>query len=401
MLEYEILLFGLLGVLSSVSVAFFATDKNIKTAVLLAFQGVITGWFSALFWIALTGGLEVTYFAMVIPIIISAGVSYIILYYAPGNMLDRRPVSNRATVLSAFILFLLVFFIAFSATPVAYNSSVNTQQYSISALDWCPCETTVTDVATVYPSYSIPMTITTSATSIRGIDFSEKPSVGRYLDFKIYFKPDTFWNQPYLKIGVFEDVDNDGLLSEGDVLWSDADYKVATGYSPWRANCLWENGNPTYGVSSVDGEMLPIFHANSITNVLDETGKTLVNTPEGFIPQTDMVSWDSTGIRDQIINYARVSPGETTSIQGRIYCNPDKVGNNYILVRAYDAQTSNPFSEAPPIQEEILQFEVTPQVEPISLAGLTMSGGMIILLSIIGLSLLVVIGGTIKGGGKW
>ena len=93
---------------------------------------------------------------------------------------------------------------------------------------------------------------------------------------------------------------------------------------------------------SSDGNILPIFHAQTITKVRDETNVRFMNTPEGFTPQNDMLTWENGVVKEEILTYAVISPGETTLIQGRAYCGPEHLGKNIIVAQAYCACTIAP-----------------------------------------------------------
>jgi len=388
MLESEIMVFALLGIMTSATMGAVVTE-NIKKTILLAFQGAITGFITAIIWIALTSGLDITLGSLIIPIVISAGISYITIYYTPEGSVSG--VSDRTVSVTAIGLFLLVFIVAWSAIPITFGTSMNAQQYSVGALDWEPGETVVRTTQQS-PTLEIPILVTESMSSISWDAFSETPSVGKYLEFKLTLQPYSDWEQPYIKMGIYKDTDNNGRLSRGDVLWSDTDYVLETRYTLWRANCLWDQGQPTYGALSVDGNLLPVFHAKQITKTLDETGKTFGNTPENYVPQTDMMSWDSSGLKDQVVSYASVESGQTATIYGKAYCNQESIGNNFILLQTYDARTSNPFSNDAPLQEDIIMFEVTQQAEPITVAGIEMTGIAIPILIILGLFIAFEIG---------
>ena len=390
MLVEEIFLFMLLGAMSSAIMGFFISEgKSIKLLFVLGFQGIITGLISGYFWVTLTGGLDVGLVALTLPVIISSGISYIILYYIPRSYGDVDVPESTTMVAGAFLV-AIVFFVAFSSVPIAYSSSLNTQTFSVEPLDW-DAGAKVVDVDVITPTNAIPIEIEHKKSST-GIDaLAEKPSEGRYMDFKITFDPKIKWNKPYLKMAIYKDTDNDGKLSDGDIMWSDTNYKT-TSYSYWRTNCLWENGQPTYEIlSTSEGKLLPIFHADQVTGTLDETGKTLKNTPQMYEPTADMLSWDSNGLQDQVVKYASVDNDETTSIQGKIYCNRGTAGKHFILVRAYDATTSNPFSDDyPPIKEEIIPFEVTTTPQTVTIVGIPLNLGLVIAVAFLGAIVILV-----------
>lgn len=394
MIPEEIMLFMLLGTMTSATMGFFVTEgKQLRTIILLAFQGLFTGLLAGYFWIVLTGGLNIDLFALTMPVIVSAGLSYILLYYMPQSI-GHGTVNVNMSRLCAAALVILVFFIAFSAMPIAYKSSVNTRLFSVNTQDWnmtdgdCNCP----------PTEATPITIEARYNSIDAWTLAEKPSEGRYLDFKITFESKGVWKKPYLKIAVYKDTNGNGQLDGTDEMWDETNCKIGTAYSKWRANAVWEGGRPTSVLTS-EGRMLPIFHAEELSSTVDESGKTLYNTPEKFIPQVDMMTWEGTVLKDQVLTYASVDKDETTTLQGTLYCSYGTLGDNLIVIQTYDAEGSDPFSnEYPPMQQEIIPFEVTKEAQPANLMGIPLNGGVILAIGILGMIVVVFIA---RGGKKW
>jgi hypothetical protein len=395
MIPEEIMLFMLLGTMTSATMGFFVTEgKELKTIILLAFQGLFTGLLAGYFWIIFTGGLDIDLFAMTMPVIVSAGLSYILLYYMPRSI-GRSNVNINMSRACAVALVILMFFIIFSAVPIAYKSSINTQVFSVNTQDWNPTDDTDCGCA---PTEAIPINIETKYSSADAWTLAEKPSEGRYLDFKITFESKGIWKKPYLKMAVYKDTNGNGQLDDTDIMWDNANCKIGTTYSKWRANAIWEGGKPT-SVLTIQGRMLPIFHAEELSSTVDESGKTLYNTPEKFVPQNDMMTWEGTSLKDQVVTYASVDTDETTTLQGTLYCNYGTVGKNLIVVQAYDAESSDPFSnEYPAIKEEIIPFEVTKEAQPANLMGIPLNGGVILLIGILGMAFVVI---SARSGKKW
>jgi len=391
MLIEEVMLFGLMGMLTSSIMGYFVTEgKNLKIMFFLMSQGALTGWLAGIMWVFLTGGLHVTLFSLVLPVFISAFFSFLILDRVPAHSLGDRFVGKKTATIALVSLFALCFLVAYSSVPVIYKSQVNTQEFSVTTLDWQPGETVIakTFLPTTPQSYiSSPMTIKASQSSVALFGtMSENPVKGSYHNFEISFTSDAPWTQPYVKIAIYEDKDNNGLLSAGDVLWSDADYKLSTTNSLWRANCLWETcsscGNEMqarYGMFSLNGKILPIFHAQKISQVRDETNVRFMNTPEGFTPQNDMLTWEDGVSKETIDTYASISPGETTTIQGRAYCGPEHSGNNIIVAQAYCACNADPFGDGVPIQEKTIPFTVTQVSTESTVMGIPNLGVVLIL----------------------
>jgi hypothetical protein len=367
MLAEEVMLFGILGILTSAFISFYVKGKDEKTVILCSLQGAFTGWLSGMIWVYLTGGLEVTLYAFVLPVFISAFFTIMILQRHPHT---TGSVEKNTGILATIGLFAIVFFVAFSSMPIAYQPSFNTESFSVQTLDWNPSETIV-DIQDVEPTYSIPIDITGSKTSITSLyTMSEDASYRSTLNFKVFFKPKAEWMQPYVKIGVYKDIDKNGELSDGDILWSDANYKLVTDNSRWRTNCLWEDNVAKYGITSYNGKLLPIFHAQQLTQTKNEANVNFFNTPSGFTPQNDMLTWQDGKLTEEIISYASINTGESSTISGSIYCGPDASTDNIIVVSAYDARNTNPFADnLQPLQEYIIPFDVTATPQEVTVMG--------------------------------
>jgi len=380
MIEMEVMLFGMLGMLTSLIIGFVVTEgRSLKLNALLVLQGALTGWIGGMIWVVITGGLQVTLFALIIPVFVSALFSFLILDRSSSRILGNKHVDKRVTTLALVSLFILAFGVAYTGIPTIYKSTPNAQQFSVAPLSFTPGEQVVTTLSYTTSSNAIPMTIDYTSSSATFNTMAENPAKGMYYNFKIYFTPNIAWPEPYIKMAIYKDTDGNGKLSPGDVLWSDSDYKISTENTNWKINCLWKNNVPQYGVFTSNGKMLPIFHASQITKVSDETNIKFLNTPEGFAPQVDMLSWNEKGLQEQVVSYATVSAGETTTIQGRAFCNADNLGKNIIVVRAYCACISDPFTESQPMQEKVIPFTVTPTAQDTTIAGMPMPGVALIL----------------------
>jgi hypothetical protein len=394
MLGQEVMLFGALGILTSAFMAFFVRGDDKKIIIICSLQGAFTGWLAGMIWVYLTGGLEITLYALVMPVLISAFFTFMILQRVPHE--TGNPVGKGTSALATIGLFAIVFFVAFSSVPVAYKQAINTEAFSISTLDYSPETTTITKTDTP-PAYSIPMTIEYSKSTIGTFGvMSENAMPQSSIQFKVFFKPGAEWIKPYVTIGVYADKDRDGKLSKGDVLWSDTNYELATTNSNWRTNCLWETCSncqnelqPRYGMISNDGKLLPVFHAATITQTKDEANVRFLNTPDGYTPQNDMLTWEDGVLKEQIIEYASITAGESSGIQGQIYCGPQTSGDNIIVVRAYCACLTDPFADnQQPLAEQVIPFAVTPMGEDVTIMGIPPIGILLGLGILLGVGLL-------------
>jgi len=203
MLGEQVMLFGALGILTSACISFYVSQE-LKTVILCSLQGAFTGWFAGMMWVYLSGGLDVPLYAIVMPVLVSAFFTYLILRHLP--YVRRETVSKELSSLATLGLFVLAFFVAFSSLPLAYQSTLNTQTFSVSALDWGDSQTIVNTLDAPGYSYEIPIQIESTKSSIISFGvLSENPNPHSTLDFKVFFSPEIDWIQPYLKIGVYED----------------------------------------------------------------------------------------------------------------------------------------------------------------------------------------------------
>jgi hypothetical protein len=368
MLANEVLLFGMIGLFTSAFTSYFISGiKEQKTIILCSLQGAFTGWLSGMMWVYLTGGLDVTLYALVMPVLISAFFTILLLQRLPLG--TEKQLGKGTTIIAGVAFFALILFVAFSSVPTIYSSSVNTESFSVSALDWNPNQQVVSQTTGV-STMTVPMTIDYSKSSVGifGV-MSEDATPSSSIQFKVYFKPDAEWTKPYITISVYTDTDNNGKLSQGDVLWSDSSYEVGTAFSNWRTNCLWENGVATYNMQSYNGEPLPIFHANTISQVKNDANVQFINAM-GYAPQNDMLTWENGVLKEQVIDYANVAPGQTSTIQGKIFCGPDATQNNIIVVKAYSASFTDPFSSnQPSVAEQVIPFTVSSSATETTVMG--------------------------------
>jgi hypothetical protein len=211
--------------------------------------------------------------------------------------------------------------------------------------------------------------------SISGLKMMEQPEENGYMDFQVTMSINGIWTKPYLKIAVFQDKDNNGRLSDGDILWADTSYKMVVGNDDiaWRTNCIWENGEPLSSAFVAEKTILPIYHANSISTWENENGKTFKNTPEGYIAPNNMFSWERVDnkivSKEQVISYANIQDGQETTIKGKIYCSGETTGKNFILVQAYSADITDPITGdavcstcvSAPLASEVIPFQIEQQ----------------------------------------
>jgi len=371
MLGNEVLLFGMLGVFTSAFISYYiAGMKKPITVILCSFQGAFTGWLAGMMWVYLTGGLEVTLYALVMPVLISGFVTLLILQRLPIGT-EWSSTGKGTTILAGGAFLVIIFFVAFSSVPATYTSGVNTESFSVQTLDYSPTPEVVSQVYENGISVqSVPIVIETSKSSVDFLTMSEDATPGSSLTFKIFFTPEAHWTKPYITVAVYSDTDNNGKLSVGDIMWSDANYQVGTMFSNWRTNCLYTNGVATYSMQSNDGEPLPIFHANQLSKTKNDANVQFLNAM-GYAPQNDMLTWENGVLTEQVIEYANIAPGQTSTIQGKIYCPSGATQNNIIVVKAYSADLTDPFAKGQPcVAEQTVPFTVSASAAEVTVMGM-------------------------------
>lgn len=211
MIELQVMLFGMLGALTSLVMGFVVTEgKSLRLNILLVLMGALAGWMGGIIWVILTGGLQITLFALIVPVFVSALFAFLILDRSSAHVLGNRHIDSRWSSVALVVLFILAFGVAFTALPTIYGSTANTQQFTVSALDFNPDEQTVIISPVSVPSNRIPMDITSVGSSTTFSTLAENPAKGMYYNFKIYFSPKSDWVKPYIKIGIYRDVNGNG-----------------------------------------------------------------------------------------------------------------------------------------------------------------------------------------------
>jgi hypothetical protein len=353
-------------------------DRNNLLMFFMVLFGATAGWLTGMAFIFLTGGLDLSLPWMILPAIIVALSSILILCKLTG----RRVMFNQprwkvgrslAVVMSVAVILSLVVSLAVLAFP-SYGVSYNTESFSVRG--------TMLTGYTSLTSSSVRALTTELSPSFVSIDsakscvhfpvISDNPDEGDYLEFRATFNVGPnggSWDQPYVKLGVIKDNNGDGAVDAGDEVWNGALYKLATQTSKqWRSNCLWEGTSPVVQLHlvSVSGEILfmPIFHASAITQWKNDQGQTFANTPENYLPPIDQLSWELSGssvsLKEDITTFAVVGAGSSTNIEGKIYCPSGSAGSHLVLIQAFDLRYTNPFDPAEaPLAQEIMTFSVT------------------------------------------
>jgi len=367
MLMENVLAFGVIGMLTSLVMGMVVSEsKKPMLLLFLIFEGMFTGWLSGVLWVYLTGGLIPDTVSLLIPVFVSGFFAFLSIAYLPKDLWRERltPVSNTATVISVVLLVAVGIGVAWTALPPAFASTLNAENVTMQTVDWTPTVFTNEKIM-IEPKDSNLMSFKISKSSISGLRMMEEPEAKGYMDFQVTMETGALWVKPYLKVAVFQDIDGNGKLNTGDIMWSDSSYKVVLGTDDenWRANCVWENGQPVSCAFTTEDAILPIYHASTLSYWQDESSKKFMNTPEGYTAPVDMLSWEREGTtisqKENIIAFASIDAGQETTIKGKVYCQDATMGNHYIIIQAFDANNEG----VDPIASKLISFQVgTPTI---------------------------------------
>jgi len=375
----QMLVCSLLGaIVAGVISILIIEDRNSLLMFFMVLFGATAGWLTGMAFIFITGGLDLSLSWMILPAIVVALSSILILCKFSGKkVMFTRPRwkvgRSLAIVMSVAVVLSLVLSWAVLAFP-SYGVSYNTESFSARG--------TLINGYTSLTSRDVRMLTAELPSSFLSIDsakssvhfpvISENPEEGNYLEFKATFNVGSSggsWEQPYIKLCVIVDNNGNGAVDTGDEAWNGALYKFATETGKqWRTNCLWEGGSPLVQLHlvSIGGEILfmPIFHASAITQWKNDQGEIFGNTPENHAPPIDQLSWElvssSVSLKEDITTFAVVSAGSSANIEGKIYCPSGSAGSHLVVIQAFDLRYTNPFDPAEtPLAQEIMTFSVT------------------------------------------
>lgn len=370
MIEVSIF-FGLLGLLTGLGMWLISAEGDKRLFFPLTIVGMTAGWLTGLFWNYATGGLSVPLYAVTFPVIASIFTSAVILLYLPPPRISAK-VSDRLAKISVGIFIALAFFISFTAIPLAGVTVAETENYTGITAQSVETMTITEEVAKTLaqpPTNQIPIEINALKSTVSLFSTLDEGVVGKYLYFKITFTVSKYnWVKPYVKILIFEDKDENGEISRGDTLYKTTNYKVVTSQGSWRANVKYVNGEPSQEIFVVrwGGEdvYLPIIHGD-VTRWKDDTQYTFSNTPEGYKPPNDMLSWNDDKLMETIKSFEVIPAGSSETIEGKIFCT--KPGKYLMLVEAFDARYCDPFEHwfnDKPIAKKVIPFEVKEEQKP-------------------------------------
>ena len=360
-----VIFFGMLGLLTSIALWMISAEGNKRYFFPLTLVGLTSGWLTGLIWVYATGGLSLPLYAVLFPVVVSLTLSAVVLFYLPEPKITES-ISPKLFNISIIILIVMGLAVAYTSIPITSTSTYSTEDYS--NIQMQSIKTYKLDDRSIQSllqksTNQIPMDISALKSSVSLMSSSDTPYTGSYVSFRITFSVSNYdWVKPYIKLAIFKDNNENGEIDEGDELWNSVNYKFITNLGSWRANVKYENGQPTEEIFAVreDGEiaMLPIFHASQISTWRDDTQYTFTNTPEGYTPPQDMLSWDGDTLKETVVAYQTIPAGSSSSIEGKIYCPPNSQGKYLLLVQAFDARFTDPYKNDKPIAQKIIPFEI-------------------------------------------
>jgi len=366
MIVEEVMFFGMMGLLTSLILWMISAENDKRHFFPLMLTGLTSGWITGVIYVYATGGLSLPMYAILFPVFISMFFSAIVLFYMPEPKITT-PVSSKLFNVSLIIMIIMALVVAYTSIPITGASTSSTENYAniqMQSIKTMRLDSKDVEAFSATPTNQIPINIDALTSSVSLLSSSETPYVGSYLSFRLTFSVSGYdWVKPYVKIGIFKDNDGDGTISDGDELWTSANYKVVTNYGSWRANVKYANGQPTEEIFAsqktyTEPMLLPIFHASQISRWKDDTQYTFTNTPESYKPPQDMLSWDGNTLKETVTAYEAIPVGTSKSIEGKIYCPPNSQGKYLILVQAYDARYTEPYENNDPLSQKIIPFEI-------------------------------------------
>ena len=378
MLLEHMLACALIGLVTSGILVFIVDEGKSKVVMLfMLLFGATFGWIIGMVFIFLTGGLELSVPWLALPVITTVFASTLMLYkFRNIGAMFTRPrteVSRLSAIFSVVIFFVLIGSLVVLAFPQGYDSSYNTQIFSAKDISReegtiVPSASQLNRFTSVTSTGTIPITFDTAKSSVGFPRIAENPGEGDYLEFQLTFNVGSGggdWEQPYIGMCVFNDDNGNGQLDSGEGIWNSLHYKGPTESGNWRANCVYDTAGSPVGeifVVSVGGDLLllPSFHASSITVWKTDSSYTFPNTPEQYTPPNDMISWEADNgyltLKEQVTTFATVSAGGSVTFKGKIYCPDGSAGNHGLLVRAFDARYTGPYT---PNEDHLAQHVMT------------------------------------------
>ena len=356
MLLEEIIMLGLVGALTALITSIVVTrGKNTILLLFMILLGACSGWISGMIWVYLTGGLDLTIPAMILPIFFTLFFSMIALHYFKDKRVLPREFKTTPMVVIVSIVLVIALAVALvipylpaqgETTPAEAGvipSHITSQfRHELRPLTAAGLSAITPQITTA----AIPLDVEITKSSVSFPRIAENPDVGNYLAFEVTFTVSQYdWKKPIISIIVLKDGNENGVADEADSLWPFDLYKYPTNSGTnWRCYVFHYSDVTVAQYWALDENnnviLLPSFHSQISSPTYNEQGQTLYNTPEGFVCPNDMISVNTAGeVEDQMTSWVKISKGSTATIQGKIYIPDDcdwAIGQHLIHVIASD-----------------------------------------------------------------
>jgi len=387
----QLIALTLIGLMASIAISlYFLRGKKPMLSLILCLGGMFGGLLGAMMYLFATGGLAEHPFMAVPSALLAILFDFLLLkYFGVKLEFEKKKKPWLSTMMTTLLVFFVLVAVLVAMTLPSYSiTSIMEMDTDIDAQLFEDRAGSTEDMMSVtsYGDYNSDI-LQITGVDIGGTDFPRilaDPNVGQYCSFTAHFAVTTNpWVKPYVKVGIFHDVNNNGVLDSGDAVLTDAISKVAIGGSEdanWRANCLYAFASPyapvqqlgVVGIGSPPVALfMPIFHATAWGTVWqNDNGKVFPgNTPEGYTAPRDMISWqytDASGgsvtLKEAAsITFAQVNTGSSSDLSGKFYCVTEMSGWHCgVLIQAFDAnQGTDPFDpNAVPLASFVRAFTV-------------------------------------------
>ena len=369
--------------------------KSLRLTLVLGAAGLLGGWLGMMLYIFLTGGVQNdSVWAVIIPVTLTIMFCFIIL--KANKIKIRFPLKvKRPKWMTdkgiAIILFGCLFLaLAYMALPSSYGTTMSICSISMDEDD-LPNGKLVEGFSMVeydgegisFASTSNQIGIDIQKAAVKFPRIAEDPEAGGYIEFKVQFAVSGYsWDQPYIKLFLFQDNDDSGTLTSGDDIWAPAYMKYhlssggTSGEGHWKSWLIYGptgQNDPMYQCSVIlftsgSYQIMPLISTDDFEQVWDDSGKTFQNTPESYTSPEDQFSMQVnsqgylTFIEDSWNNWVGYNVGTAKTISGKIYCPAEVAGHSHgLVVQAFDYRFENdPFdNSATPLKTATKTFTVS------------------------------------------
>jgi len=383
----------------------------------LFFAGFI-GTFVGGIFIALTDALVWELWSLLIPIFVGGITAFLVSAYLrdkiPAPSIKVKPIAMWISVLLIIVLSITSIYPVLPATSsgiqtipvedVMLNVGSNSVIAPSTNANFRPrlsgatvrnIDLSSTKLTSLETNPLIPLTINSYHTSIKfPVRFAEDAHEGDYITFKLSFSvPDNSpvdWQKPFWYVICWGDVNGNGQFDgdfgliispseTSDIILSEQYFKIPSesgGNEIWTSPpCTYDaDGNPMwamYGTITPAGYYLLPVYFGAPSAWKDDSQYTFANTPEGYKPPYDQVSWQYIGdansgsiTRMEDVGWQPIYKGEVRNVYGKLYCPAgmaDTAKDWYLTVIAFDEA----YSVSEPVSIHNMHFTVVKPEKPL------------------------------------